>query len=77
MRLAIYLAVAFCLLLIVSVYYDILGITELFQWYRFGPEYGGVFPSDFPDGAHDRRVFSILSGASGTIPLLFMDFHFP
>lgn len=42
-ELAIYLADAFCLLLIVSVYYDILGITELFQWYRFGRNMGECF----------------------------------
>ena len=75
-ELAIYLAGAFCLLLIVSVYYDILGITELFQWYRFGRNMG-VFPSDFPDGAHDREESSPSFLAHRVYSFLFMDFHFP
>lgn len=42
-ELALYFISAFCLLFIVFVYYDALGITGLFQWYRFGRNMGECF----------------------------------
>ena len=42
-ELALYFISAFCLLFIVFIYYDALGITGLFQWYRFGRNMGECF----------------------------------
>lgn len=42
-ELALYFISALGLLLLVFLYYDALGITGLFQWYRFGRNMGECF----------------------------------
>lgn len=67
-ELALYFVSALGLLLIIFLYYDALGITGLFQWYRFGRNMGECFLLIFLTELMTGKICSILSGASGTFP---------
>lgn len=65
-ELALYFVSALGLLLLVFLYYDALGITGLFQWYRFGRNMGECFLLIFLTELMTGKICSILSGASDT-----------
>lgn len=65
-ELALYFVSALGLLLIIFLYYDALGITGLFQWYRFGRNMGECFLLIFLTELMTGKICSILSGASDT-----------
>lgn len=67
-ELALYFVSALGLLLIVFLYYDALGITGLFQWYRFGRNMGECFLLIFLTELMTGKICSTPSGASDTFP---------
>lgn len=67
-ELALYFISALGLLLLVFLYYDALGITGLFQWYRFGRNMGECFLLIFLTELMTGKICSTLSGASDTFP---------